>query len=88
MFPVTGEGVKVAQVICTGCPVQPECLWSAIDEGGGQHGVWGGKSERARRQMMKEMGLTIRTTSALEEEEELHESLTMEEDHEKRDTGS
>jgi WhiB family redox-sensing transcriptional regulator len=51
-FPSDGLGVQAAQRICAGCPVAEECLEYAlvhrID-----HGVWGGRSERERRRILR-----------------------------------
>ena len=51
-FPSDGLGVQEAQRTCAGCPVAEECLEYAlvnrID-----HGVWGGRSERERRRILR-----------------------------------
>ena len=51
-FPSDGIGVQVAQRICADCPVSETCLEYAlvnhID-----HGVWGGRSERERRRILR-----------------------------------
>ena len=51
-FPHDGAGVALAQQICRGCPVRAECLEFAIDNRIAD-GVWGGRSERARRRMVR-----------------------------------
>jgi WhiB family transcriptional regulator, redox-sensing transcriptional regulator len=51
-FPVNSAGVIAAKKICDICVVKEECLEYAIDEGI-VHGVWGGTSERQRRQIKK-----------------------------------
>lgn len=51
-FPSDGLGVQAAQRICADCPVAETCLEYAlvnrID-----HGVWGGRSERERRRILR-----------------------------------
>jgi WhiB family transcriptional regulator, redox-sensing transcriptional regulator len=51
-FPSDGQGVQEAQRICADCPVAEACLEYAlvnrID-----HGVWGGRSERERRRILR-----------------------------------
>jgi WhiB family redox-sensing transcriptional regulator len=51
-FPSDGLGVQAAQRICEGCAVAETCLEYAlvnrID-----HGVWGGRSERERRRILR-----------------------------------
>jgi WhiB family redox-sensing transcriptional regulator len=51
-FPSDGVGVQVAQRICAECPVADACLQYALEERV-DHGVWGGKSERERRRMLR-----------------------------------
>jgi WhiB family redox-sensing transcriptional regulator len=51
-FPSDGLGVIRAQRICASCPVQDECLEYAI-ENHIDHGVWGGRSERERRRIIR-----------------------------------
>ena len=51
-FPSDGMGVQVAQRICAECPVAEACLEYALEERV-DHGVWGGKSERERRRMLR-----------------------------------
>ena len=46
-FPTTGAGVAAARKVCAKCPVRPECLEYALQEGV-THGVWGGSSDRER----------------------------------------
>lgn len=52
-FPRDGVGVIVAQRICATCPVSSACLAYALDNHI-DHGVWGGKSERERRRLLRE----------------------------------
>ncbi len=51
-FPSDGIGVRRAQQVCEGCPVQATCLDYAIDLRI-EHGVWGGKSERQRQRIRR-----------------------------------
>lgn len=57
-FPSDGLGVIKAQRICAKCPVADQCLEYAlkyhID-----HGVWGGRSERERRRILKSRRSTL-----------------------------
>ena len=47
-YPEDSGGTAYAKSICALCPVSPECLQYALDND--EHfGVWGGKSERWRR---------------------------------------
>lgn len=50
-FPSRGESVEDARAICEGCPVAAECLDFALEH----HciGVWGGTTERQRRQLRR-----------------------------------
>ena len=50
--PSDGVGVQAAQRICAECPVADACLQYALDERV-DHGVWGGKSERERRRILR-----------------------------------
>lgn len=56
-FPNNGAGVAAAQRVCLDCPVQIECLEYALERRI-DHGVWGGVSERARRQILKDRGVS------------------------------
>jgi WhiB family redox-sensing transcriptional regulator len=51
-FPERGATLAEARQVCAGCPVRAECLEWALDNNQSL-GVWGGLSERARRQMQK-----------------------------------
>ncbi|MFE2282508.1 WhiB family transcriptional regulator [Streptomyces sp. NPDC059454] len=43
---------KRAKTVCTGCPVQTECLIEALDNRL-EWGVWGGMTERERRTLLR-----------------------------------
>ncbi|MGW4049526.1 WhiB family transcriptional regulator [Streptomyces sp. NPDC004779] len=49
---VEGAAQNRAKALCTGCPVKAECLAHALD-GRIEHGIWGGKTERERRALLK-----------------------------------
>jgi WhiB family redox-sensing transcriptional regulator len=51
-FPSDGIGVQVAQRICADCPVSETCLEYALAHRI-DHGVWGGRSERERRRILR-----------------------------------
>ena len=52
-FPRDGVGVIKAQHICAACPVPARCLEYAL-ENHIDHGIWGGRSERERRRLLRE----------------------------------
>ena len=62
-FPSDGLGVQSAQRICADCPVAEACLEYAlvnrID-----HGVWGGRSERERRRILRRRRVAAPAISA------------------------
>ena len=49
-FPDKGESTTAAKRVCVGCEVRAECLQEALDRGE-RFGVWGGLSERERRDL-------------------------------------
>jgi WhiB family redox-sensing transcriptional regulator len=51
-FPSDGLGVIRAQRVCASCPVASACLEYALDNHI-DHGVWGGRSERERRRLLR-----------------------------------
>jgi WhiB family redox-sensing transcriptional regulator len=51
-FPSDGIGVQEAQRICAECPVAEACLEYALANRI-DHGVWGGRSERERRRILR-----------------------------------
>lgn len=50
---VTGAAQREARKICRGCPALTQCLAQALDEQL-EFGVWGGKTERERRAILKQ----------------------------------
>jgi WhiB family transcriptional regulator, redox-sensing transcriptional regulator len=57
-FPSDGMGVLSAQRICEECPVAGACLEYAL-EYRIDHGVWGGKSERERRRILRRRRVSV-----------------------------
>jgi WhiB family redox-sensing transcriptional regulator len=55
-FPSHGAGVEVARRICAGCPVREPCLAYALAHRITQ-GIWGGTSERQRRDLRRLPGV-------------------------------
>ena len=48
-----GESSRPAKRVCAGCEVRAECLQYALDHGE-RFGVWGGLSERERRELARQ----------------------------------
>lgn len=55
-FPTPREASKTAEAkaLCSGCPVREKCLTWAL-ENREPHGIWGGLTERERRQLLHRM---------------------------------
>lgn len=51
-FPEKGGSTRAAKRVCASCPVRAECLEFALD-GEERFGIWGGLSERERRQLYR-----------------------------------
>ena len=52
-FPDKGESSRSAKRVCAECEVRAECLQYALDHGE-RFGVWGGLSERERREVARQ----------------------------------
>lgn len=52
-YPDRGESLAEARAVCRRCPVQAECLGTAVAQGE-RFGVWGGSSERQRRDLRRQ----------------------------------
>ena len=52
-FPEKGGSAAEPKRTCLACSVRTECLDYALANGE-RHGVWGGKSERERRRLLRE----------------------------------
>ncbi len=52
LFP-EGKDQKRARIVCMGCPVRAICLAEALDNSI-EWGVWGGLTERERRQLLRQ----------------------------------
>lgn len=73
-FPSVGSSVKAAKEICNGrkptkddhgtqpCPVRQQCLEYALQVPGPSFGIWGGKTERERRAIKREILTSANTT--------------------------
>lgn len=59
-YPERGGNAKVPKRICSACPVRDECLAYALatDE---RFGIWGGLSERERRNLQKQIAMDAGT---------------------------
>jgi hypothetical protein len=53
-FPEKGGSNATAKQVCQACPVREACLQWAVDHDE-RYGVWGGLSERERRQLRREV---------------------------------
>ena len=61
-FPEKGGGVKDAKKVCMACEVRVECLDYALDHGE-KHGIWGGLSERQRREILRGRGRRLQVAA-------------------------
>lgn len=53
-FPEKGGSTRQAKKVCLGCPVRQRCLdWAMRPEHEERFGIWGGKSERERSRMAR-----------------------------------
>jgi len=61
-FPEKGGSSRPAKRVCAGCIVRTECLAYALDNDE-RFGIWGGMSERERRQLkrgIRDSGTAVR----------------------------
>jgi WhiB family redox-sensing transcriptional regulator len=54
-YPEKGGSTREAKRVCLGCPVRNDCLQWALDRQE-RFGIWGGLSERERRQVARNQG--------------------------------
>lgn len=54
-FPKRGASTKEQKALCRTCPAQADCLAYALEDGA-KNGIWGGASERERRQLRRKIG--------------------------------
>jgi hypothetical protein len=52
-FPDAGGSTQAAKAVCAACPIRARCLDIALANREG-HGVWGGMSERERRNLLRQ----------------------------------
>lgn len=56
-FPEKGGSTKEAKSVCDRCPLELQCLdWAVRTQE--RFGIWGGQSERERRRLARDLGLT------------------------------
>ena len=55
-YPTRGEDTATIKAFCARCPVRAECLQDADAHEIHPNGIWGGLSERQRRQRRRELG--------------------------------
>lgn len=62
-FPERGESNADVKAVCRACDVQAECLAYAVNNGETK-GTWGGLSEKERRRVRRNAGVTSRRVAA------------------------
>jgi len=62
-FPERGASTREAKEVCRGCIVRGQCLEYALVNGE-KFGIWGGMSERERRQLRRQRALARRASTA------------------------
>lgn len=65
-FPQNRVGVNAAIKVCKTCTIRERCLDYAI-ENGLEHGVWGGTSERGRKEIARQRGVSPMAPVAVSE---------------------
>ena len=70
LFP-EGKDQKRAKSICMGCPVRANCLAEALDNRI-EWGVWGGMTERERRQLLRQRPDVVSWAAVLNQAVERH----------------
>ena len=70
---VQGAAQQQAKVVCRACPVRSECLAHALDTHT-EFGVWGGMTERERRQLLRDNPDVASWRVVLERAKAAHES--------------
>jgi WhiB family redox-sensing transcriptional regulator len=63
-LPMSANEVRAAMRICNECPVQPDCLATALINNE-RHGVWGGRSKNDRARAMKEAHFNVERAMAM-----------------------
>jgi WhiB family redox-sensing transcriptional regulator len=69
---VQGAAQQQAKQVCMSCPVRSECLAHALDTRT-EFGVWGGQTERERRQILREHPHVASWRNLLEDARNAHE---------------
>lgn len=67
-FTERGEATRPAKAVCATCPVTAECLDYAL-RNKEKFGVWGGTSERERRKMRREQGISAQPAARVDYDE-------------------
>ena len=62
---------KRAKAVCMGCPVRFECLAEALDDRI-EWGVWGGMTERERRQLLRQRSDIVSWSDVLTGQKRAH----------------
>lgn len=61
-FPAQGEDAGHARAVCRACDVQAECLAFAVNNAE-KFGIWGGVSEKRRRILRRDYGMSERRST-------------------------
>ena len=71
---VQGAAQHEAKRVCFGCPVRTECLAAALDDQI-EFGVWGGKTERERRALLRRRSNVVSWRALLETARKEHAAV-------------